>query len=434
LEQGAPPGRATGSAGTVTVEAEDVTIRDRGIIGSNSADAGDAGRVELTADRINVLAGGQIGSGTALQSTGATGSVVVTATESLSISGQSRSTDPQSGDPFPSGIFVSAESGSPDAGNAGTAIVTAPVITIVARGEISSESFNPADGGELMVRAERLVIDAGEISTEATGAGAAGAIRVSARALELRNGGSIHSDAKGAGRAGAVRVEASGRLFLLEGSEVSTESAAAGGGRIRLLVGDTIVLRDSEVVTSVAGGEDPTAGNILIDPKVLVIDDSRIQANAPAGFGGRVRIVADNILVPGGDFEALLERGDISATGGDPTRAGTIVVNAPEVDLSGGLVVLEGALLDAASQLRERCAARRDIGASSFTGVGRGGLPPSPDGPLAGAYLGRAAAGGGTPGQAAVVPPERAGSPSRAWAVAAVAPCVAWPEMAPGSR
>ena len=79
-----------------------------------------------------------------------------------------------------------------------------------------------------------------------------------------------------------------------------------------------------------------------------------------------------------------------------PPVDGTIVVNAPEVDLSGGLVVLEGALLDAASQLRERCRARRDIGASSFTGVGRGGLPPGPDAPLAGAYLGRDTAGGAT--------------------------------------
>jgi hypothetical protein len=99
-----------------------------------------------------------------------------------------------------------------------------------------------------------------------------------------------------------------------------------------------------------------------------------------------VTIVADNILVPGGDFEALLARGDISATGGDPTRAGTIAVNAPEVDLSGGLVVVEGAFLDVV-QLRERGGARRDIGASSFTGVGRGGLPPSPDAPLFGAYV-----------------------------------------------
>jgi len=37
--------------------------------------------------------------------------------------------------------------------------------------------------------------------------------------------------------------------------------------------------------------------------------------------------------------------------------------------------------------LRERCASRRDVGASSFTGVGRGGLPPSPDTPLTTGYL-----------------------------------------------
>ena len=182
-----------------------------------------------------------------------------------------------------------------------------------------------------------------------------------------------------------------------------------------------------------SGGAGPTAGNITIDPKVLVIDDSRILANAPAGFGGKVRIVADNILLPGGDFDALLARGDISATGGDPTRAGTIAVNAPEVDLSGGLVAVEGAFIDTAP-LRERCAARRDVGASSFTGVGRGGLPPTPEGPLAGAYLGRDAAGGARPEQAAVAPPERARPPSRPWAVAAVAPCVGWPETATSSR
>ena len=174
-----------------------------------------------------------------------------------------------------------------------------------------------------------------------------------------------------------------------------------------------------------SGGADPAAGNITIDSKVLGIDGSRIRANAPAGFGGRVTIVADNILVPGGNFETLLARGDISATGGDPTRAGTIDVNAPEVDPSGGLVVVEGAFIDTAP-LRERCAARRDVGASSFTGVGRGGLPPTPEGPLAGAYLARHGTGGATPEPAGFEPPDRARPPSEAGAV--VAPCVIWPE------
>ena len=39
---------------------------------------------------------------------------------------------------------------------------------------------------------------------------------------------------------------------------------------------------------------------------------------------------------------------DISATGGDPERASAIVVDAPEVDLSRGIVVLVGGFVDAA--------------------------------------------------------------------------------------
>jgi hypothetical protein len=224
--------------------------------------------------------------------------------------------------------------------------------------------------------------------------GDAGRVRIQAETVEIVDGGSVSSFADGSGTAGVVSVRAADRL-ILDDASIDTASAAGGGGEIRLLVGDVIDLQGSAVTTSVAGGADPTAGNVAIDPTILVIDRSLIQANAPAGFGGRVAIVADNILVPGGDFEALLARGDISATGGDPTRAGTVVVSAPEVDLAGGLVVLEGALLDAASQLRERCGERRNVGASSFTGVGRGGLAPSPDGPLAGAYLVDEVAAGG---------------------------------------
>jgi hypothetical protein len=208
---------------------------------------------------------------------------------------------------------------------------------------------------------------------------------VRAGTLTIGSEGAISSENLGRGTAGAVLVE--GHRLRIDGGRISTNSAEGGGGEIRLKVGDVIVFQnDSAVTTSVAGGADATAGNITIDPKILVIDGSVIKADS-GGFGGRVMIVADNILVPGGDFQALIDRGDISATGGTPERAGTVAVNSPDIDLSAGLVVLEGALLNAASQLRERCGARRDIGASSFTGVGRGGLPPSPDGPLASAYV-----------------------------------------------
>ena len=448
-----------GDAGTVEVTADALTIRNGGNVSSRSFAVGDAGNVTVSADRLTLLDGGQISSSPLQDSTGAGGEVHVTVRDALLIAGGS-------GGGFPSGIFASAEgavasgkdagnvtvragelvirdgglisSATDTAGNAGKVTVAADRIEFVDDGRIFngtngagdggdivvrakiifadvgadptenhtgiSASANPASGGEggdVTVTADRIrLIDGAEISSDTDSSGAAGTVTVVAKQIELRAGGQIFTTSSSTGDAGSIAVFAD-RLEM-DAGRITTDTASAGGGEVQLVVNDVVDLRNSAVTTSVAGGDSPSAGNISIDPKILVVDGSRIQANAPAGFGGMVTIVADNILVPGGDFEALLAREEISATGGDPTRAGSVVVSAPEVDLAGGLVVLEGALLDAASQLRERCGARRDIGASSFTGVGRGGLPPTPDGPLSGAYLAAApSSGGGFEGRAA---------------------------------
>jgi filamentous hemagglutinin family protein len=440
-----------GHAGTVEVTANALTIRNGSDISSRSFAEGNAGIVTVSADRLMLLDDGQISSSPLGESTGAGGTVRVTASETLLIAGEAGGS--------PSGIFASVEgardatedagdvmvtagalmvrdgglisSSTLSAGNAGKVTVDAERIEFVNDGRIFNGTNGAGDGGDITVRAKTILADVGsnptpfhtgisasanpvsggeggdvmvtadrirlinraEISSDTESSGAAGAVTISAKLIELRDGGRIFTTSSSSGDAGSIVVAASRLEF--DGGRINTDTASAGGGEIQLRVGDVIDLRHSAVTTSVAGGADPTAGNILIDPKVLIIDGSRIQADAPRGFGGQVRIVADNILVSGGDFDALLARGDISASGGDPSRAGNVVVSAPEVDLAGGLVVLEGALLDAAAQLRERCGARRDVGASSFTGVGRGGLPPSPDGPLAGAYLGAAPSDGG---------------------------------------
>ena len=363
-------GGSTGDGGTVMVRADAVDLHD-GVIRSVTFSQGKAGTVTVTADRVTLRSGGQISSSTLEDGTGKSGDVVLTAHETLSISGQSRFFD-EDDDVFPpSGVFASTESERPDARAGGIVTVTAPVIRLADRGEIASEVFGGGAGGAVEVQfTELLEVDDAEITTKANTVDA-----------------------------GDITVQGQGVIDVRNGGQIST----------------TVFEEDSE----------GNAGDITIDPRFIILDAGRIQANGRRGQGGNIDITVENLIQsPDSVIEALSDLG----------IDGTVVIRTPETDLSGGLVVLEGALLDAASQLRERCAARRDIGASSFTGVGRGGLPPSPDGPLAGAYLGRAAAGGGTPGQAAVVPPERAGSPSRAWAVAAVAPCVAWPEMAPGSR
>jgi hypothetical protein len=367
-----------GDAGAVTVMADDLVLDNLGFISSDTNGKGDAGAVTVSADDLILRDGGLIDSDSFAQ--GDAGTVTVMA-EQLLISGVP-------------GLFTGISSETLDrdsAANAGTVTVAAVVLDIRDGGLISSDTFAQGDAGRVTVTADQLLISgvAGlftGISSEALdrdSAANAGTVTVAAVVLDIRNG-TISSAAFGDGDAGAVMV-ASDRL-LLEHGEITTTSAAAGGGEIRLLVEDVIHLRSSAVTTSVAGGDDPTAGNILIDPKVLVIDGSTIEADAGTGSGGNVRIIADNILVPEGDLDGLIARGDISAFGETEVDSGTVAISAPETDIAGGLVVLDAALLDAASQLRERCGARRDIGASSFTGVGRGGLPPSPDGPLLSDY------------------------------------------------
>jgi hypothetical protein len=106
-----------------------------------------------------------------------------------------------------------------------------------------------------------------------------------------------------------------------------------------------------------------------------------------AGRGGDISIVADNlVLTP----DSLINAEALDAEEGID---GTVSTSEPAVDLASALVVLAAPSLDADALLREPCALRRDVGTSSFTGVGRGGLPAAPDRPLGSAYRPAAEAG-----------------------------------------
>jgi len=210
--------------------------------------------------------------------------------------------------------------------------------------------------------------------------GNGGSIRVVAPVVVIQDGGAISARSRGAGQAGSIAIAARSQLEMDEGA-ITTESEQSGGGQITLRVGRLIDLRDSSIESSVArlAGN---AGDIMIDPDFLVLDNSFILARANAGRGGNIRISADQLVVS--------PDSGINAEAGAEGIDGNVEINAPEEDTTGALVILDAPLLDAASLLRQRCAARRDIGASSFTGVGRGGLPLSPDGPLLSAYASQA--------------------------------------------
>ena len=58
-------------------------------------------------------------------------------------------------------------------------------------------------------------------------------------------------------------------------------------------------LTDSQITTSVRSGQG-SGGNIAIDSKLIVLDESQILAQAFGGPGGNINITADVFLVNSG--------------------------------------------------------------------------------------------------------------------------------------
>ena len=161
-------------------------------------------------------------------------------------------------------------------------------------------------------------------------------------------------------------------LRLSGDASITAETEIADAGDIEITAGQLIDLEDSAITTSVAGGRGG-GGNIRIDPRFVVLDSSRIVANAFEGAGGDISIAADSFLrSPDSVVDASSQLG----------LPGTVATAVPEVDVASGLVSPQAEFLNPSALLRERCDERRTTGTSSFTGVGRGGVDLSPDAPM----------------------------------------------------
>ncbi len=181
--------------------------------------------------------------------------------------------------------------------------------------------------------------------------------------ISLIGGGpQITATATGTGAAGSITVT-SPQLSLRDGASVSTTAQAADGGNITIGPGDLLYLQRSSITTSVHSAFG-NGGNITVDPRLVVLDRSQIQANAVAGNGGNVLILADQ-FVPSADSV-------VTATS-QLGVSGEIFITGPLLDLNSALVVLAGDLRATTALLREGCAARGASPRSSLVVAGRGG-------------------------------------------------------------
>jgi hypothetical protein len=165
--------------------------------------------------------------------------------------------------------------------------------------------------------------------------GAGGSILLLAERVFVACGVIVSGASSGAGVAGAVRVTANDELVLTNGA-VRSSAPSSAGGDVEIAVGRRVLLTDSSI-TAQAGGVTPTdaGGNIAIDPEYVILSGSDIIARANAGNGGNIAIRA-GFFIASGDSAI-----DASSTSGID---GNVLIDSPN-EIVGSVLPLEAPAL-----------------------------------------------------------------------------------------
>ncbi len=393
---------------------------------------GRGGDIVAAVQRLNILNGASITSSTRGTNEGAAAGGTVTVqglagpgsrASSVVLSGQGAGIVSDSNVGLPGDITVNAgiltvmngaaiTAGSlASTGPAGEVRVTADLILISAGGLIQSQSF-AQDAGQLTITADRLTMDNGSIVTSTrsesggkggdvvvnggavsltngasiksqsettTTTGSAGDITMNVESLTLANSSEITSSSRGtganAGDAGNITIQ-SGSTVLLNDSSITTEASEASGGKIVVNAPEMIRLTNSRISTSVKGvAGDSDGGNISIDPQFFILQNSQLVAQANAGAGGAINVIAGVFIA---DPNSLVSASSESGP------QGTVNIQSPVQNVGGELAALSDEFASAAALLAQQCAARVADGKfSTFVVAAREGLPVEPGGFLA---------------------------------------------------
>jgi filamentous hemagglutinin family protein len=274
----------TGS--NIVIQTPSLTLQP-GRIDSHTFGAGAAGDLSLILAQLTLKDGGFIGS--TAYGAGATGSLHITASDSITMSG------------FLPGIFQ-----------------IGPVVRLNSASGTSNATLGLGQGGPVFVSTSILTINDARISSATLGPGGAGDVNVEAATIMLTGGGTINSSTLGSGPGGSVSVTASDQLSISGSSAHSFSSGSV-----------TVVNNSSAISANTLGTG--RAGNVTVrTPRLTMFGGGDIStstgSDAPAGS---ITVNAGTIDVSSGasiSSNSGLNVGQafLSANG----SGGTVTVNA----------------------------------------------------------------------------------------------------------
>ncbi|MDF5717623.1 MAG: filamentous hemagglutinin N-terminal domain-containing protein [Rhizonema sp. NSF051] len=255
----------------ISIQAEQLIIKDGSQVTSSTYGAGFGGNLTVTAsDSVEVSGTDAAGNPSALfartYGKGMAGNLTINTGKLIVQDGANISTNAQMG----------------SQGQGGTLNVTASDFVKVSGNSVSgnpsilsTQTRGSGDAGSLAINTGQLTVrDGAQVSVESLGTGTAGNLAVNARSIRLDN------DAKLSANTQSAKV--------LPNREQAT---------ININSRDLIIRRGSSIITN-ATGENVVGGNINIDTDVLAaVEKSTISANSTDARGGRVIINTQGLFI-----------------------------------------------------------------------------------------------------------------------------------------
>ena len=389
-----------GNAGDVTLRARETILQGGNRTGSPTglfstsilsptgiAATGQAGNVTLRGDRLRVLNGALIGTGTFTSGNG--GDIRINV-DDIEVSGSA-----------PTGAISALRSSVENAtatGRGGDIVVQGDRLRLLDGGQITSSTVGRGSAGDVRVNVRSIElagvaanapannqqitsfrnsnISAAAVSPTGNNAaitGSAGSVTVNTDTLQVSNGAALSVSSLGSGNAGNLNIRANS-VQLNNGGILQAETNAGDQGNLRINAPVITLTNNSRITTNAQGTA--TGGNININTQYLfAFQNSDITANSISNFGGQVGITADGIF--GAEFRPnLTPDNDITASSGLGTGfSGTVTLQTPNIDPGQGLTQLPDTVIDPNAQVASTCQA---IAQNTFVVTGRGGLPATP--------------------------------------------------------
>lgn len=339
------------NAGNININADSILLTNNNTIASNTSGKGNAGEIRLQADRIKFKNSNNIVANAEGNSTGNAGQIIVEA-RSILFENELEFINDNPNKINSLGTIVIGN------GNGGEITITAEEIILRNKGGIGIDPKNlQGNAGKLTINTSLLQLENSQVKDNA----------------------GINSSSTGSGKGGELIINAD--KILLDKSDIEAQTESGKGGNIILNLKELLLLRNGSRISTRAGmgGGDGDGGNIKINaPDGFVVaipnENSDITANAFEGEGGNIEITASGIFGIQIRQNPTQQISDISASS-ELGIDGTVEINTPDINPNNELAELPSIPIN--TKLAQGCYSP-GYAQNQFFIVGRGGLPPLP--------------------------------------------------------